>query len=145
MFAAALMLCLPAAAEKQKDIYMFGVATNFKDSVAYITTIQRVDSAILRRGSGMLAGRSLYSTQLKRYAENQFGKFHEVPVIFFDTNQSKLEKKYHKVVKNIKGTGALFLRELTYSDFRFTPVSREKIIEQGHVIAAPAATDVPIR
>ena len=69
MLVAALMICLPAAAEKQEDIYMFGVATNFKDSVAYITTIQRVDSAILRRGSGLLTGRSLYSTQLKRYAE----------------------------------------------------------------------------
>ncbi len=136
----AVLFSLSATAEKKKDIYMFGVATDFIDSVAYVTTIQQIDSAILQRGTDFLLGRSLYSVQLKKYAESQLGKLHEVPALFFSTDKGKLEKKYNKVLKNIKKDTPLFLQVLSENDFRFAPVSKEQIIEQGHLAPAPSPT-----
>lgn len=123
--------------DRQKSVYMFGVASNFKDSVTYLTSVQRLEGAVVQQGTGFLMGRSLYSTQLKSYIEGREGKLHEVPMLFYDTDRKKILKKYRKVQKNLLSQKDIFLRMVDAEDFRFGTVTRDVIIEQGHIMGVP--------
>ncbi len=131
LFALALTLSLPLSA-KQKGIYLFGVTTNLKDSTSCITSVQYLEGVTLGKGSGFLTGRSLYSAQLKSYTESLLGHQHDVAAVFFDENKAKVEKKRHKVLRNLKKDKDIHLKEIDPDAFRFTTVSKEKLIEQGH-------------
>ena len=69
-----LTVCLcPSLRAQGRSVYLFGVTTNFSDSVAYVTPVQRLDSVVLAKGTGFLTGRSLYSAQLKQFTEPALG------------------------------------------------------------------------
>ncbi len=120
--------------DKQKDVYIFGVASNLKDSVAYLTAVQVINGAVIQQGTGFLLGRSLYSNQLKYYIENQEGKAHEIPIVFYDTDKKNILKKYRKVQKTLLAQQDVFLRMLDTSDFFFQTVARDEIVDQGHIM-----------
>ena len=54
--------------EKEKQVYAFGVAASFNDTIVYYTEIQMLDSVVLDK-RGFLPQRELYSYQLKNYLE----------------------------------------------------------------------------
>ena len=46
-----LTVCLcPSLRAQGRSVYLFGVTTNFSDSVAYVTPVQRLDSVVLAMG-----------------------------------------------------------------------------------------------
>ncbi len=121
-----------AATPTQRCVYMFGFAASFKDSVAYITDVQAIDTAYVFK-NGFLADRSLYSMQLYSFISYNFGKDEITCAVFFGTKKSKIEKKYLKVRKKYKAEHAVVLTSLGRDTFEF----------KGEEWIAPSETDVP--
>ena len=74
-----------AAKNQAKTLYIFGFATSFNDSSAYITGKAK-----------FLVSRENYSAQLREYLEKQ-GAGYRTCTVFYDTNQKKAEKKWVKL------------------------------------------------
>jgi len=106
------------AATEQLDIYGFGFAASFRDSVAFYTDIQILDSAKLI-DNRYLDMRYDYSYQLKYYLQDQLLKPDYVCMIFFNPDLKKLQKEYDKLLAKYRkeGTG---LRQIPITDFKFS-------------------------
>ena len=103
--------------EKEKQVYAFGVAASFNDTIVYYTEIQMLDSVVLDR-RGFLPQRELYSYQLKNYLEYELAKPDYTCMIYFSENKNKLQKEASKVKgKYVKGN--LKLQSIAPSDFSF--------------------------
>lgn len=89
------MVCSSFSWKKGDKVYAFGVASSFKDSVVYVTSVQVLDSVKLLKG-GVLPKRDLYSYQLKNFLEAQ-GKQDRVCMIYFSHSQESLTKKTSKL------------------------------------------------
>ncbi len=109
---------------KFATVYIFGVGTNFADSTAYFTSVQRLDSALLERSQDYLIGRQYYSDQLNRYLMSQAEKTNETCCVFFATSRAKTEKLYLKVRRRmVKERGQKNIIELPVDAFRFRVLS----------------------
>lgn len=105
--------------EKQPlQVYAFGVAASFNDTIVYCTDIQVLDSAQLNK-EGFLVGREQYSEQLKRYVEYQKGKPNYTCMIYFSPKKEKLEKKAIKVKDNYKKGKGILLETIASDSFVF--------------------------
>ena len=94
LFFLACLACQNAEAKiKQKPVYMFGFATSFVDSVAYITDVQYIDSSFIDTKTKFLVGRNMYSLQLQEFLAKNEGCEHPVTAVFFGTKKEKIEKK----------------------------------------------------
>lgn len=114
-------LCARAQhAPQVKPVYMFGFAASFTDSLAYVTDIQRVDSAYLYK-NGFLADRPLYSQQLADKTE-AMGHAHMTCTVFFSTKKAAVEKKYLKVKRRYGLQHGVVVTTLPGDEFRFTAV-----------------------
>lgn len=103
--------------EKEKQVYAFGVAASFNDTIVYYTEIQMLDSVVLDK-RGFLPRRELYSYQLKNYLEYELTKPDYTCMIYFSENKNKLQKEASKVKgKYVKGN--LKLQSIAPSDFSF--------------------------
>lgn len=113
-----ILLCIaPAFAKvKQVPMYMFGYAASFKDSTAYITSIQRLDTVTIDQKTKFLKDRNLYSYQLQQYITNTYGQEDVFTAVFYDTKPAKLEKKVATVMGKSDKDNSLRLKAL---DFRF--------------------------
>ena len=102
----------------QAEVYGFGFAASFTDSVAFYTDIQLLDSASLVNKS-YLNMRYDYSYQLKYYLQDNLQKSDHVCMIFFNTKLKKLQKEYDKLLNKYRkaGTG---LRQIPITDFKFS-------------------------
>ena len=78
--------------DKEKPVYVFGVAASFTDTLVYYTDIQLLDSVYLNE-HGFLPQRDLYSYQLKNHLEYNMNKLNYTCVIYFSDNKKKLEKR----------------------------------------------------
>ena len=78
------VVCHNAEAKvKQQPVYMFGFATSFVDSIAYITEIQLIDSAYVDTKTTFLIGRSGYSMEFQDYLDKNENCKHPVTSILF--------------------------------------------------------------
>lgn len=103
-----------------KEVYAFGVAASFNDSIVYFTEIMPLDSATISRKTSELSNRDLYSYQLKNYIEEKKGKKNYTCMIFFAKNKAKLHKEISKIrSKYLKGEH-VSLQDLSMDDFVFT-------------------------
>ena len=90
----ACLACQNAEAKiKQKPVYMFGFATSFVDSLAYITDVQYIDSSFIDTKTKFLVGRNMYSLQLQEFLAKNEGCMHPVTAVFFGKKKEKMEKK----------------------------------------------------
>ncbi|MDO4163438.1 MAG: hypothetical protein Q4D56_03490 [Bacteroides sp.] len=100
VFALTLVFTLCSAfsfkGKTEKQVYAFGFAASFKDTVAYYTEIQVLDSVQLT-ALGLLPQRDLYSYQLKNYLEYDLNKADYTCMIFFSESKAKLEQEANKV------------------------------------------------
>ncbi|MCD7722066.1 MAG: hypothetical protein LUI09_07535 [Prevotellaceae bacterium] len=128
----ALALGARAIVPPQARVYIFGFAASFKDSVAYITEIQTIDSAYVLK-HGFLADRSLYSTQLEHFLEVDMELSDMTCVVFFSKSKSKIEKQFLRVRKKYTADHAVVLSPLPRETFAF---EREEWIE-------PEVTEMP--
>ncbi len=131
------MLCsLSVEAKKEKKaakekpapvVYAFGHATQFTDTVITMTAIQVLPGAELENKSKFLKYRAYYAEQLQAHLATE----KEVPTccIFFDTNKTKLEKKFVKLRRKAQARGAKFYKELSKEDFQFMNVTGAESVQ----------------
>lgn len=102
----------------QKSVYGFAYATSLKDSVVYLSAIQTLPEAQIGK-HGFLNYRADYGNQFSKYIQQYFALPYVTTVIYFDTNRSKLEKRYLKAKRRVKYDQQKQTAEIPYSDFRF--------------------------
>ena len=103
---------------KEKQVYAFGIAASFNDSVVYCTEIQVLDSAELDK-NGFLPKRELYSYQLKNHLEYEMKKPDYTCMIYFSENKAKLIKEAAKVKGKYKKGSGQVLQTVQPADFTF--------------------------
>lgn len=104
---------------KKTNVYMFGFAASYTDSVAYITDIQRVDSVTIDEKTDFLMDRNQYSFQLQQHVAQVHQKTGTVTAIYFDKKKAKIEKNALKVMQTCEKEKEL---KLMHTDFRFQSV-----------------------
>ncbi len=116
--------CLVSVAkEKKTTIYIFGYAASYVDSLAYVTDIQKLDSAYIETKGGFLIGRGAYSGQLEQYVQQYTGKENINTAVFFSEKKKKLEKTLQRVTSLCqKDTVLRFNRIPADAQFRFHAV-----------------------
>lgn len=113
-------------APQVKPVYMFGFATSFTDSLAYITDIQRVDSAYLYK-NGFLADRTHYSRQLADMLEKT-GQTNMTCAVFFSPKKATVEKKYLRVKRRFARDHGVAVTPLGSNVFQFKAVPYEEVV-----------------
>lgn len=118
------LLCLFVASEamakpKQTKVYVFGVSTNYTDSVTYMTDIQVLSPAYIDSRTGFLYDRSIYSQQLQMWVEAAKGQPDTTCSIFFSKKRSNVEKKFLKVQNKIRKDRSTKLQSLDAGEFKF--------------------------
>ena len=94
LFFFACLLCQNAEAKvKQKPVYLFGFATSFVDSLAFITDVQYIDSAYIDTKTKFLIGRNMYSVQLQDFLAKNEGCKYPVTSIIFGKKKEKVQKR----------------------------------------------------
>lgn len=119
MFFLACLMSLNAEAKvKQKPVYLFGFATSIVDSLAYVTSVQYIESSYIDTKTKFLIGRNMYSVQLQDYlGKNQDCK-HPVTSIFFGYKKEKLEKKLLSIRNRYEKYRDCTIKDV---DYVFTP------------------------
>ena len=122
-----LMVCTSATLKKgdkkQKNIaeytevYGFGFAASFIDTLAFYTDIQPLDSAKIL-DKKFLDQRYQYSYQLKDYLEGQLDKQNYVCMIFFNKDRKKLQKEFDKLIAKYRKSG-IGIHSIAFSEFKF--------------------------
>ncbi|MBP5771251.1 MAG: hypothetical protein J6W75_07795 [Bacteroidaceae bacterium] len=135
-----LLFALPSLAQKKpekKTIYLFGFATSFTDSLAYLTSIQKLDEGWIDEHK-FLVDRSLYSLQLQINLEQIEGVKNPICTILFDTKQRRLQRKWAKIKKRHEAAQDLIYKELGEEHFKFHPEEyREVVIGDEQPTAQP--------
>lgn len=102
-----LLACLVGqsaeAKVKQKPVYLFGFATSFVDSLAYVTDVQYMDSSYVDAKTKFLVGRNLYSVQLQQFLIKNEGCKHPITSIFFGKKKEKMDKLRQSVIRRYEG------------------------------------------
>jgi hypothetical protein len=128
-FLAVVMLVASTATAKKvvvPQMYMFGFAASFNDTIVHFTNIQKVDSVWVDAKTKFLADREVYSSQLQQYLTNQEMPYRTCVVVYAETRE-KAEKKYLKLrrlyVSSKKDHGQRYeVRYIEDDKFRFHSV-----------------------
>ncbi len=113
-----LSASLPAKVERT-TVYIFGFSASFTDSVAYITDVQRLDSAYVETKGDFLVDRVVYSDQLQTYLEVVKGMQNSTCAVFFAMKKNKLQGEYDKIMKQYAADGNVVLKTLEPGAFNF--------------------------
>lgn len=105
-------------------LYIYGIAYSLTDSVAYMTDLLYIENAQMKKSSGFLYGRSLLSSQLKKYMED-LGEKNLTCCVVYNPNLDKIDKDYVKQVAKYKKRG-IEIRNVSQAEFRFTAVRDEE-------------------
>ncbi len=129
LFLAVLMLCSLGVSAKEKNkkvkrpairpVYLYAVSTSFNDTVAYVTDIQRVDSAYMEK-KHILGGLRDYVQQVEAHYK-QKGEPRRLNTVFFKKDRKKAEKKYVKLRKKFTKMGYA-IKALPEGEFSFKSV-----------------------
>lgn len=114
-----LLCTVVTAKSKTQEVYMFGIAASFGDSIVYFTDIQIISGNEVLSKNGFLEARNQYAYQLKNYVENSENLPNRTCAIFFDKKKSKLEKKYIKLKNQYSKDKSVLYRNLDSGKFKF--------------------------
>ncbi|MBQ8127905.1 MAG: hypothetical protein IJ176_05860 [Prevotella sp.] len=126
--AAFILAAIPFAKADAKrvavpQVYVFGMAASFNDSIVYFTDIQTLANAWVDSKSRFLQSRDIYSYQLREHLAQKLQMPHRTCIVFYAEKLQKLQKKYDKLKRlyaNPKpGSQQFDVRSLTTADFRF--------------------------
>lgn len=121
----ASVVCHNAEAKvKQQPVYMFGFATSFVDSIAYITEIQLIDSAYVDTKTTFLIGRSGYSMEFQDYLDKNENCKHPVTSILFGKKKEKMEKRRLSLIQRYEKD--FKLKTVAYSFHPESYIAQEK-------------------
>ena len=107
------------AKPKKTKVYVFGISTNFTDSITYITDIQTLEAAYIETKTGFLYDRSIYAQQLQIWVEQVKLQPYTTCAIFFNESKSKLEKKYKKIQDKYYKDQSTIVQLLEPKEFEF--------------------------
>ena len=118
-----LTLSFSVSAKKKsggiQKVYIFGFASSFTDSLAFMTDVQELDSAYVLN-NGFLADRALYSLQFYGHVNEKRGVENPTAAVFFDVKPQKLAKKYEKVKRMYQKDPNVRLVIVGKEEFGFT-------------------------
>ena len=104
--------------DEPKRVYLYGVATNFNDSVTYITQMQHLDSMIIHP-NGALQNYAGYSLQLKVYLEGTLNEVNQTCAVIYSDKKKKLEKRFMKTRKRLLSDRRRTLKQVGTDAFSF--------------------------
>lgn len=145
LIAVAVLACCTIQSSMAKRVvapqmYMFGFAASFSDTIVYFTDIQQVDSAWIDTKSKFLQSRDVYSAQLRTYLGGKKQMANRTCVVFYNPNRAKLEKKFLKMRKlytNGKdGKQHFDVRYLDDNEFHFKAIDLTELNKQEENEAA---------
>lgn len=82
---------------KVPEMYMFGFAASFNDTIVHFTNIQTLKDAWVDSKTKFLLARDSYSYQLREYLANSANMPHRTCVVVYGDNKAKIAKKYAKM------------------------------------------------
>lgn len=118
LLAAANVVTAKKKGPEMKKVYIFGFASSFADTVAYMTDIQELDSAYILP-HGYLDSRAMYSLQVYGYVNEKLGVENPTCAIFFSDKLKKINKKYEKVKNIYLKDSSVELTMIPHEDFAF--------------------------
>ena len=131
---------LVAKGQLAPEMYVFGVAASFNDTIVHFTDIQTLDSAWVDSKTKFLLGRENYSYQLRDYISAMLNMPHRTCITFYGTNRGKLEKQYLKMLrlysnqakgKKGKQVRGYDVRHINQNQFRYLSVDMGDMVEQS--------------
>ena len=108
----------------QKDIYMFGVAYNYMDSITYVTNVDHIANAFFDNNTGYIDGIDLYTNQLETHLLQQ-GHAGYICTTFYAAKRKKAEKEFLKIKKKLYKKK--YTQVLPLGDFSYQFISTENI------------------
>lgn len=120
-----LLTTMIFAANKRTRLYVYGFATSFNDSTAYLTEIHELDSAWVDKKTGFLYSRDNYSYQLRDYLKNNGVNF-PTCITTYAKDKKKIEKKYAKLKKLYTEKKKYELKYILLSDFKYRHITPEE-------------------
>lgn len=131
---------LSAREPERRPLYMFGFAASFTDSVACVTSVQRVDSAWMEPSHKFLTDRELYSLQLQYHMESNEHCKNPVCAVFFGKSERSVQRQWKKIRKRYAKASTLHFSTLPEERFRFKAEEyRPVVIEQEPDTVATSA------
>lgn len=124
LFAIAFALifgCQLVNAQSKGVVYIFGLSDSTRDSIVYVTGVQRIDMANIQKQTKFLLDRADYAQQLKDYFANRLNDNKRINVVYVCKNEMAAKKKLQKVRRNYLEEGAI-VQQLASSDFTFVPI-----------------------
>lgn len=119
------------AKNEQEQIYVFGFAASFNDSIVYFTEMQLMDSVWMDTKNKFLLGRDNYSYQLRDYLRDSLDMPYRTCIVMFAEEKKDIDKKYAKMKKlyTVDSNGSYEVRYLSLNDFAFTALDMSYLIE----------------
>lgn len=118
----AIIVLMPMQARKNTtksaEIYVFGVAQSFTDSVVYLSSVQRLDGATLTK-DGLLNDRVVYSQSYGQFIQTTYGQENSMGSLMFATSKKKAENLYLRVRSRYMNRLHAKVREIQASEFQF--------------------------
>ena len=113
------------------QMYMFGFAASFSDTIVYFSDIQTIDSAWIDSRSNFLQSRDVYAAQFWDFLTANKQMRHRTCVVFYNKNRAQLEKKFVKMrrlySKGKDGREHFDVRQLDAGEFRFRPIDLSEL------------------
>ena len=121
VFVLIIMFLTPALFAKieRRDVYIFGFAASFLDSVVYITDIQHMDSAYVEKKSKFLMDRAVYSDQLQTFIEENAAVENYTCAVLFGLKKKDIEELHEKIKKRYAANDYLVLKQIPLDNFQF--------------------------
>jgi|GEM_PF-1440020 len=107
-----------------RDMYFFGVARNYHDSVTYFTNITPIPKVVCDKETGFIDGLNLYTAQLENHLLKS-GRFGYLCATFYAKSMKKAEKIYVKLKKKTDKKRNTHVEPL--GDFIYQFISPENI------------------
>lgn len=112
---------LAAKTVVEKEMYIFGFAASFNDSVVYFTEVQKLDSVWMDSKTDFMLGRENYSYQFRDFLRDSLASPHRTCIVMFSPKKKDINKKLAKFKKIYctPGKGNYDVRHLSMEEFAF--------------------------
>lgn len=122
------------------EMYMFGFAASFNDTIVHFTNISKVDSVWVESKNNFLLGRNYYSHQLKDFLATKEQMPQRTCITMYATSRAKAEKKLLKLkrlyTQSKDGKQHFDVRYINDDAFRYKSVNIREYEESEEEIAA---------
>lgn len=130
------------------EMYLFGMAASFNDTIVYFTDIQRVDSCWINTKNNFLQSREVMSKQLREHLATKHDQPNRTCIVFYAQKRSRIEKKFLKIkklyTKSKDGQQHFDLRYLPDGEFKFVPLDLTGLDEEERLQAIEDAKQAKI-